>query len=62
MEEGLDLNAKYAIMYRKTVLISENDGVSIPRHSQKLGLSYGTLWRILHLDLDLLPYKVHLTQ
>ena len=24
----------------------------------ELGLSYGTLWRILHLDLHLHPYKV----
>ena len=36
--------------------------VSIPRRSQELGLPYGTLWRILHFDLHLHPYKVQLTQ
>ena len=30
----------------------------IPRRSQELGLSYGTIWRILHLDLHLLLNKV----
>ncbi|EFN63948.1 hypothetical protein EAG_14216, partial [Camponotus floridanus] len=29
---------------------------------QHLGLSYGSLWRILHLDLHFHPYKVQLTQ
>ena len=29
--------------------VSEDPNVSIPRRSQKLGLSYGTLWRSLHL-------------
>ena len=36
--------------------------MSIPRGSQELGLSYGTLRRILHLDLHLPPYKVQQTQ
>ena len=36
--------------------------VMIPRRSQELGLSYGTLWRLLYLDLYLHPYKVQLTQ
>ena len=36
--------------------------VSIPRRSHELGLSYGTLWHILHLDLHLHSYKVQLTQ
>ena len=32
------------------------------RRSQELGLSYGILWCILHLDLHLHPYKVELWQ
>ena len=42
--------------------VAEDPNVSIPRRSQKLGLSYGTFWRILHLHLHLHPYKVQLTQ
>ena len=42
--------------------VTEDPNVSIPRRSQELELSYGTLWRILHLDLHLHPYKVQLTQ
>ena len=34
---------------------------AIPSRSQELGLSYGTLWRILYLELYLYPYKVQLT-
>ena len=29
---------------------------------QELGLSYGILWQIYHLNLQLHPYKVQLTQ
>ena len=36
--------------------------VPIPRHSLELGLSYDILWHILHLDLQLHPYKVQLAQ
>ena len=36
--------------------VAENTNVSIPRHPQELWLSYGTLWRILHLDLHLHRY------
>ena len=35
--------------------VVEDPNVSIPHRSQKLGLSYRTLWRILHLDLHLHP-------
>ena len=42
--------------------VAEDPNVSIPRRSQELGLSYGILWRILHLDLHLHPYKVQLRQ
>ena len=35
--------------------IAEDPNVTIP---QELRLSYGTLWRILHLDLHLYPYKI----
>ena len=34
----------------------ENISVAIERRYQELELSYGTLWRILHLDLHLHPY------
>ena len=36
--------------------------MSTPNRFQELGLSYGTIWRILHLDLHLHPYKVQLTK
>ena len=42
--------------------VAEDPNVSIPRRTQELGLSYGTLWRILHSDLHLHPYKTQLTQ
>lgn len=35
---------------------------SISRRSQELGISYGSLWRILHKDLHLHAYKIQLTQ
>ena len=41
--------------------VATDSNVSIPRRSQELGLSDGTLWHILHLDLYLLTYKVQLT-
>ena len=42
--------------------VPENPNVSIPRCHQELGLSYGTLWCILHLELHLSPYIVQQTQ
>lgn len=42
--------------------VDDDPNLSIPRRAQVLGLTYGTLWRILHLDLHLHPYKVQLTQ
>ena len=42
--------------------VAEDPNVSISHRSQELRLSYGTLWRILYLDLHLHPYKVQLTQ
>ena len=38
--------------------VAEDTNVSIPPRSQELELSYGILWRILHIDLHLHPYKV----
>ena len=38
--------------------VAEDPNVSIPRRPEKLGVSYSTLWRILHFDLHLHPYKV----
>ena len=42
--------------------IAEGPNVSILHRSQKLGLFYGILWRILHLGLHLHPCKVQHTQ
>ena len=42
--------------------VAEDPNISIPRRSQELRLSHRTLWRILHLDLYLHPYKVQLMQ
>ena len=44
--------------------VAEDTNVSIPRRSQELGLSYGTLWSILNLDpfKDSHPHKVQLMQ
>ena len=42
--------------------VAEGRNVWIPRRPQELGLSYGTLWRILHLDLQLHPCKIQLLQ
>ena len=39
-----------------------DQNVSIPCRSQELELSFGILWRILHLDLHLHSYNVELTQ
>lgn len=36
--------------------------MSIRRRSQHLQISYVSLWRILHLNLHLHPYKIQLTQ
>ena len=35
---------------------------SIPRCSKELGISQTTLWRVLHKDLGLHPYRIKLTQ
>ena len=42
--------------------VAENPNLSIPRRSQELQLSYGTLWSIFHSDVHLHPYKVQLTR
>lgn len=42
--------------------VTADPNLSIPRRAQQLGLSYGSAWRILHLDLHLHPYKVQITQ
>ena len=41
--------------------VAEDPNVSIPHRPQKLRLSYGTLWRILHVDLHLHPSVAHAT-
>ena len=41
--------------------VAEDPNVSIPPHSEALGLSYGTLWRILHSGLHIHPSPVHAT-
>ena len=40
--------------------VAKDPNVSIPHRSQELELSYGTLWRNLHLDLRQRLYKVQL--
>lgn len=42
--------------------VANDPNQSISRRSQELGLSETTLWRILHKDLGLHPYKIKLTQ
>ena len=42
--------------------VSEEPELSITRRSQRLGLSYGTTWNILHKDLSFKAYKIQLTQ
>lgn len=42
--------------------IKTNPNESIRRRSQQLGVSQTSLWRILHEDLGLYPYKIKLTQ
>ena len=42
--------------------VAEGPKESIPHRSQELGLSCGTLWHTLHLDLHLYSYKAQLTQ
>ena len=57
---------RFACSTENIAIVSESVGkgpnVSIPLRSQELGLSYETLWHILHSDLHLHPYKVQLTQ
>ena len=42
--------------------VKEDPNMLIPRCAQNLGLPYGLLWRIWHLDLQLHPNKVQLTE
>ena len=62
-ETGVIINIERSVHHRfahsaeNIAIVSESvakdTNVSIPRCPQELGLSYGTLWRILHLDLHL---------
>ena len=53
---------RFTLFAENIAIVSESvvENPSILRRSQELGLSYGTLWRILHLDLHLHLYKVQL--
>ena len=42
--------------------VAEDMNMSIPRRSQELGLSYGTLWRNLHLDLHHMKFSSTTTE
>lgn len=42
--------------------VSNDPTTSISRRSLELGISYGSVWRILNNDLHLYPYKIQLTQ
>ena len=46
----------------KSERVAEDPKESNPRCSQKLGLSYDTLWLILYLDIHTHSYKVQLMQ
>ena len=70
-ETGVVINIDWPENHRyprfaENIAISESaaevPNVTIPRRSQELGLSYGRLWRILHLDLHIHPYKEQLTK
>ena len=60
-ETGLDTNIERPVNHRfarsaeniaiASESVAEDPNVSIPRRSQELVLAYGTLWRILYLDL-----------
>ena len=56
---------RFACSAENIAIVSESaaqdPNMWIPRRSQQLGLSHGTLWRILHLYLHLHPHKVLLT-
>ena len=51
-------SAENIAIVNESVVVDPN--VSTPRRSQELGLSYGTLRHILHLELHIYPYKVQL--
>jgi len=44
------------------VSVSKSPSTSICRRSQELQISPNALWRIIHMDLHLFPYKIQLTQ
>ena len=60
------MHHRFAHSAENIAIVSEtvvkDPNVSIPRRSQELGLSNGTLWHTLHLDLHLQSFKVQLTQ
>ena len=41
--------------FARFATVAEEPNIPIPGRSQELGLSYGTLWHILHIDLHLYP-------
>ena len=52
-------NIKRPLHHRENIAIVSENVAKDPNmliRSQELGLSYGTLWRILHLRLHLHPY------
>ena len=59
---GTPVRHRFAYSAENIAIASESiakyPNMSIPRRSQELGLFHGTFWRILHLDLQLHPYKV----
>ena len=67
-ETGVVVNIERPVYHRfaRSAFVSEsvaeNPNVLISRRSRKFGLSYGILWRTLHLHLHLHPHKVQLMQ
>ena len=56
------INTERPVYHRYSQSVAEDPNVSIPPHYEELGLSYGTLWHIMHLGLQLHPYKVQFMQ
>ena len=61
---GSPVHHRFARSAENIAIISESaaEDQNVSIRFQGIGLSYITLWRIMHLDLHLHPYKVQLTQ
>ena len=67
ISQNLHIISSYNDNYKKlcksrSTYTEEYTNMSISRRAPYLGLSYGSLWSILHLNLHIQSYKVQLTQ